>query len=109
MLVSLDPAVGSEQNKTRPAVIVSSNAANNSAERRGRGVVTVVPLTTNLRNIYPFQVLLRGEHTGLAVDCKAQAEQVRSIASERIVRQLGHVDGVRMSEIDDALRLHLSL
>ena len=103
------PSVGSEQGKRRPAVIVSSNAANNSAERRGRGVITVVPLTSKLGDLYPFQVLLLATETGLPVDSKAQAEQVRSIATERLGPRLGRVPEARMRELDDALRLHLSL
>ena len=108
-LVSLDPAVGSEQRKTRPGVIVSNNAANDSAERRGRGVVTVVPLTSNVRSVYPFQVLMTAADSGLPIDSKAQAEQVRSVATERLVRRIGRVNAERMTELDDALRLHLSL
>lgn len=109
VLVSLDPAIGSEQGKMRPAIIVSNNAANDSAARRGRGVITVVPLTSSVRAIYPFQVLLRAEESGLSVDSKAQAEQVRSVATERIVRRVGRINAERLGEIDDALRLHLSL
>ena len=108
-LVSLDPAVGPERKKVRPAIIVSSNAANDSAERRGRGVVTVVPLTSTISAVYPFQILLPATESGLRIDSKAQAEQVRSISTERLVRQLGRVPAARMSELDDALRLHLSL
>jgi mRNA interferase MazF len=107
--IELDPAVGSEPNKTRPAVIVSSNAANDSATRRGRGVITVVPLTGNVRSIHPFQVLLPRFDTGLALDSKARAEQVRPVSTDRLVRQLGTVRDDRMRELDDALRLHLSL
>ena len=40
--VSLDPVRGSEAGKTRPAVVVSNDAANDTATRLGRGVVTVV-------------------------------------------------------------------
>lgn len=109
LLVSLDPSVGSEQSKTRPCVVVSSNAANNSLARRGRGVLTVVPITSNVRTIYPFQVLLRPEDSGLTIDSKAQAEQVRSISSDRIVRTLGRVSAESLRELDDALRLHLAL
>ena len=108
-LVSLDPAVGSEQRKVRPAVIVSSNAANDSAERRGHGVITVVPITSNITSVFPFQVLLRTSESGLEVDSKAQAEQVRSISTERLVRRLGRVSAERMRQLDDALRLHLTL
>jgi len=108
-LVSLDPAAGWEQTKRRPAVIVSSDAANDSADRRGHGVVTVVPVTSNVQRVYAFQVLLRPEDSGLSVNSKVQAEQVRSISTERFIRRLGEVSAPRMNEIDDALRLHLAL
>lgn len=109
VLVSLDPSVGSEQSKVRPAVIVSNNAANNSADRRGKGVITIVPITSNVKSVYPFQVLLPMKDSGLAIDSKAQAEQVRSVSTERLVRKLGRVSTRRMLELDDALRLHLAL
>jgi mRNA interferase MazF len=109
LLVSLDPSVGAEQTKVRPAVVVSSNAANSSAERRGFGVITIVPLTSNVVTIYPFNVLIRPSESGLLIDSKAQAEQVRSISTTRIVRQIGAVSAPRMRDIEDALRLHLSL
>jgi mRNA interferase MazF len=108
-LVELDSARGSESSKTRPAVIVSSNALNESVERRGRGVVTVVPITANLRHVFAFQVLLPSEDTGLALNSKAQAEQVRSVSTDRLVRQIGVVGAEKMRQVDDALRLHLTL
>ena len=75
---------GRNANKRRPAVLVSNDGANGTAQRLGRGVVTVVPVTTNTERIHPFQVLLPARVTGLAADSKAQAEHVRSIAVERI-------------------------
>jgi mRNA interferase MazF len=108
-LVELDPDRESEASKTRPAIVVSNNAVNDSTERRGRGVVTVVPITANLRHIFPFQVLLPSDDTGLALDSKAQAEQVRSVSTDRLVRRIGVVGAERMRQLDDALRLHLSL
>jgi mRNA interferase MazF len=107
--VDLDPARGSEANKRRPAVIVSNDAANATAARLGRGVITVVPVTSNTERIYPFQVLLPASETGLDRDCKAQAEQVRSIAVDRLGDRLGVVPYVIMLDIDEALRLHLGL
>ena len=68
--VDLDPVRGSEANKRRPAVIVSKDRANATATRLGRGVVTVVPVTSNIRKIY--QVLLSATTSGLVVDSKAQ-------------------------------------
>lgn len=108
-LVDLDPARGAEANKRRPAVIVSNDAANATAARLGRGVLTVVPITSSVERVYPFQVLLPAGASGLPQDSKAQAEQVRSIDAERIGRQLGRLSDRLMSTLDDALRLHLVL
>jgi len=107
--VDFDPARGSEANKRRPAVIVSNDAANGTAGRMGRGVITVVPVTSNIERVYPFQVLLRAAESGLDRDSKAQAEQVRSIAVERLGDRLGVVPHAIMLDIDEALRLHLGL
>ena len=108
-LVDLDPARGSEANKRRPAVIVSNDGANSAAVRLNRGVITVVPVTSNLSRVYPFQVLLPATDCGLAADSKAQAEQVRSVAIERVGRRLGQLTAPLLVELDEALRLHLAL
>jgi mRNA interferase MazF len=108
-LVDLDPVRGSEANKRRPAVIVSNDRANSIAARLGHGVVTVVPVTSNTDRIFPFQALLPAGATGLPMDSKAQAEQVRSIAVERLGAILGRAPADVMSQLDDALRLHLHL
>ncbi len=107
--VDLDPARGSEANKRRPAVIVSNDAANATARRLGRGVITVVPVTSNIEHVYPFQVLLPAAETGLDRESKAQAEQIRSVAVERLGDRLGVVPNSIMLDIDEALRLHLGL
>ncbi|RLK59296.1 type II toxin-antitoxin system PemK/MazF family toxin [Actinokineospora cianjurensis] len=108
-LVDLDPSRGSEANKVRPAVIVSNDAANQAAQRAGRGVVTVVPITSNTVRVFPFQVLLPAGDCGLVADSKAQAEQVRSVATARIGRRLGRVPARLLPSLDDALRVHLGL
>jgi mRNA interferase MazF len=107
--VDLEPVRGSEADKRGPAVVVSNDTANATATRLGRGVVTVVPLTSNVKRIHDFQVLLPAAETGLRRDSKAQAEQVRSIAVERVGDRIGVVPQGRMDEIDEALRIHLSL
>jgi mRNA interferase MazF len=90
-------------------VVVSNDRANATATRLGRGVITVVPVTSNTAKIYPFQVLLSSPSTGLAVESKAQAEQIRSVAAERLLRRLGRVSPGELAELDEALRLHLEL
>lgn len=108
-LVDLDPTRGAEANKRRPAVIVSNDGANTTAERLGRGVITVVPVTSNTSRVYPFQILLEAATTGLDRDSKAQAEQVRSIAVERVGSRQGVLTGELLAALDEALRLHLAL
>lgn len=108
-LVDLEPVRGAEANKRRPAVIVSNDRANATAARLGRGVVTVVPVTSNVARVFSFQALLPAETTGLRVDSKAQAEQVRSVSVERIGAVLGRVAPATITAIDDALRVHLQL
>jgi mRNA interferase MazF len=107
--VDLEPTRGAEADKQRPAIIVSNDIANLTAARLGRGVVTVVPVTSNTARVHPFQVLLPATDTGLPLDSKAQAEQVRAIALERIGGRVGVVPDSMMREVDEALRLHLGL
>ncbi len=108
-LVDLDPVRGAESNKVRPAIIVSNDGANTTADRLGRGVVTVVPLTANVDRVYPFQVLVPAPTSGLSHDSKAQAEQVRAVSVERIGRHVGTLSADVQARLDEALRLHLAL
>lgn len=110
VLVDLEPARGSEANKRRPAVIVSHDALNGVVTRSGRGVLTVVPLSTNVERVWSFQVLLPAEITGLEADSKAQAEQVRAIAYERLAPSpITSLPPDYVERLDAALRLHLAL
>ncbi len=108
-LTDLEPARGSEADKRRPAVIVSNDRANATAARLGRGVLTVVPVTSNTARVFPFQTLLPAAATGLRVDFKAQAEQVRSVTVQRLGPVVARLPPQLMTELDDALRLHLQL
>lgn len=108
-LVELAPFIGSEASKSRPAVIVSNDYANRRAEELGRGVVTVVPVTSNTDSVFAFQVLLPADEVGLRRDSKAQAEQVRSLDVRRLQRRLGRLTPSLSWELDEAIALHLSL
>lgn len=108
-LTELDPARGSEVDKRRPAVIVSNDRANATAARLSRGVITVVPVTSNVARVFPFQVFLEAEQTRLRVDFKAHAEQLRSVSVERLGPVLGRLPAASMDQLDEALRLHLQL
>ena len=109
VMVSFDPTVGSEAAKSRPAVIVSNNAANRAASMSAAGLVTVVPLTSITARVFPFQVLIPADSSGLPQESKAQAEQVRTISTARIQRTVGWMPAELLGQLDEALRIHLSL
>ncbi|GGZ78194.1 hypothetical protein GCM10010389_14650 [Streptomyces echinoruber] len=71
--------------------------------------MTVVPLTSNTARVLTFQVFLSAEESRLPKDSKAQCEQVRAVAPERVLQRVGRVPRQRMTEIDAALRRHLAL
>lgn len=108
-LADLEPMRGTEANKRRPVIVVSNDGANGRAATLQRGVVTVVPVTSNVTRILPFQLLLEPAGTGLTRPSKVQAEQVQSIDVTRLSRRLGAVSRSVMTEVDERLRLHLGL
>ena len=108
-IVDFNPTRESEANKHRPAVIVSNDRANQTAENLGRGVLTVVPITSNVQHVFPFQVSIPSGVAGLSNDSKAQAEQVRAVSIRRIGDRIGELPDQLVSQLDDALRLHLAL
>jgi mRNA interferase MazF len=108
-LVDFDPVIGSEADKRRPAVLVSNDRANALAARLGRGVVTVVPLTSNVARVYSFQVLVPAGESGLRIDSKAQAEQVRAVSVDRVGPPIAALPASIMADLDEALKLHLHL
>jgi len=108
-LVDFEPTRGTEATRTRAAVIVSNDAAARAAERAGRGVVTVAPISSNVSRVFPFQVPLRAGEAGLRVASKIQTEQVRAVTVVRFGRYLGSLSPAGMTALDAALRLHLGL
>ena len=114
LVVSLDPALAAEASKARPCVLVSNDGANSIATRLGRGVVTIVPLTTNVTRVFGgFETAVYEadylERMGLGGPSKAQAAQIRSISVERVRGVIGRCPGAVLEAIDDAIRFHLSV
>ena len=100
--VNLDPVVGSEVGKKRPAVVVQNEAAN-----RTSATATVIPLSTNLRRVYPFQVRVPAGEAGLDRDSKALCEQIRTLSRTRLIERIGTIGPARLDEIREALDRHL--
>ena len=103
---NLDPTVGSEIKKTRPVLIVSNNANN-----KHHPLITVIPLTSQVERVYRFEVLLSQLDSGLPKASKAQCNQIRTIAKQRLTAAspVGKISQTVMRGIEEALRLHLDL
>ncbi len=101
----LSPTVGSEINKRRPVLVVSNDANNRAAS-----TVTVLPITSNVSKVYPFEISLSSRESGLPKPSKALAQQIRTIAKERLRGDpLGRLNVALKRKADDAMRLHLDL
>ncbi len=98
--VEFDPALGSEIRKTRPAVIVSNDAANRNLSR-----VVVVPVTSNTGRQYPGEAIVsvNGQSS------KAMADQIMAADKSRLKSQLGTLSKADMLAVEDAIKVHLAL
>ena len=101
----LGPTVGAEISKRRPVLIVSNDANNRAAT-----TITVLPITSNVSRVYPFEVLLAPADSGLPKPSKAQAQQIRTIAKERLSGDpCGRLNTTLMRQVEEAIKLHLGL
>ena len=98
--VEFDPSVGTEIRKTRPAVIVSNDAANRNLAR-----VVVVPITSNTGRLYPGEAVVSVD----GQSSKAMADQIMAADKARLKSQLGTVSKAGMQAVEDAIRVHLGL
>jgi mRNA interferase MazF len=98
--VTFDPAVGSEIQKTRPAIIVSNDAANRNLTR-----VVVIPLTSNTSRVFPGEarVTVAGEF------CKAMSDQLMAADKLRLKEKLATLSKSDMLEVEQAICVHLGL
>jgi mRNA interferase MazF len=102
VLVKLDPVVGSEVGKTRPAVVLQNDLANRSSP-----TITVIPVTSTVERVFPFQVLIPAGEGGLERESKALCEQIRTLSRGRLLERLGRLPPERLEEIRTALDRHL--
>lgn len=98
--VAFDPSIGGEIQKTRPALIISNNAANTVLNR-----IIVIPLTSQTSKVYPGEavVTLNGEQR------KAMGDQVMTASKQRLRTKLGSLDNTDMTAVENALLLQLGI
>jgi len=102
--VALDPVIGHEIGKTRPALVISNNINNQFAN-----TVTLIPVTSKTSKIYPFEVFISKSDSGLAADSKIKCNQVRTVDKARLIKSTGQVPEDKMNEVEKALLLHLDI
>jgi mRNA interferase MazF len=103
--VRFDPAEGSEQAGTRPAVVVSPTFMNEKLD-----VIIVAAITSKkVDRIFVQEVLLDYEACGLLRPSKAMLHQLRAIDKRRVLGQYGVVDRRTLAEIDSALMVAVGL
>lgn len=98
--VDFDPSIGGETKKTRPAIIVSNNAANVVLNR-----VQVVPITSKTGRVYRAEAILRlrGEER------KAMGDQLTTVSKERLGSRLGNITSEEMARVEAAIAVQLAL
>ena len=85
-LINLDPVVHTEVGKTRPVIIISVNAMNHHSPR-----LIIAPITSNVGEIYPFEVFIPSGSAGLEKDSKIMLDQIRSLDKRRLLDKIGGV------------------
>ena len=105
MEANLDPVAGAEQKGTRPVLIVSNEEFNQEMPN-----VTVLPLTSTKRHLYPSEVFLPQGKAGQPLDSIIMAHQIRTISKQRLKGLLGYLEDPQLrDEVCAAIKEHLNL
>src|SRR5207244_11401469 len=98
--VSFDPSTGGEIQKTRPAIVISNDAANNALNR-----VIVIPITSQVAKVYPGEalIILNGEQR------KAMADQIMTGSKQRLKNKLGNLSRADVTAVESAVLLQLGI
>jgi len=103
-LVSLEPTTGSEIGKIRSALVISNDRNNQFAD-----TVTVIPITSKTKRIYPFETFLSHQETHLPRDSKAKSNQIRTIDKKRLIKLLVKLSSEKIAEVEQAILIHLGI
>ena len=98
--INFDPSIGTEANKTRPAVVVSNDDSNEFLER-----IQVVPLTSNVQNLYPSEslVIIKGNRS------KAAADQIATVSKRRVFKKIGMLSAEDLVGVEYVIKVQLGL
>jgi len=104
-LVSFDPTIGAEIQKTRPALVIQNDIGNRYSP------LTIVAAITSHHDqpLYPHQVFIEAPAGGLQVDSAILLNQIRSVDKQRLLRRLGVLKAGTLAKVDRALQISLGL
>ena len=102
--VDFDPSRGAEIKKKRPALIISADEAN-----RYLSTVMVIPFSTKIEKVYPFEVLVKKGESGLPADSKLKIPHMRAVDKARLTRYVGTIHEETIEAVEKAIKLHLSI
>ena len=103
--MNLDPTIGHEIKKSRPAVVIQNDIGNQYSP-----ITIIAPLTSQLKEKqYPFETLLPKEYSGLSKDSKVLMNQIRAIDKKRLIKNIGTVKEELLEDVNKALKVSLGL
>jgi mRNA interferase MazF len=103
-LVNFEPSVSGEPARSRPAVLLTNDLANQTLPH-----LVVAPVTSNTNREYPFDVMLPHGTCGLNESSRIQLNYVRGLNRSRIGTYLGSLTKLQLTDLDAKLKLHLGL
>ncbi|MDD4924710.1 MAG: type II toxin-antitoxin system PemK/MazF family toxin [Dehalococcoidales bacterium] len=103
--INLDPVIGAETDKRRPALVVSNDISNEFSQ-----TVTILPITSQpAKKQYPFEVFVPGNTAGLMGDSRIKANQIRTVDKRRIASHIGSLPAEYLPKVEKALKIHLNM
>ncbi len=104
-LVSFDPTVGSEIQKTRPALVIQNDIGNQYSP------ITIVAAITSKFDLpsYPTEVVMDSRDSGLNQTSAVVLNQIRSVDRQRLIKRIGKASPEVMGRVDRACLLPTSL
>ena len=102
--VSLEPAAGHEIGKTGPALVISNDKNNEYSS-----TVTLIPITASIEKIYPFEVFISGEDSGLPLDSKIKCNQIRTVDKLRLLKLVGAISTEIIKKVEEAILIHIGI
>ena len=102
--VFLEPVLGHEIGKTRPALVISNNKNNEYSS-----TVTLIPITSSIDKVYPFEVFLSRSESDRPLDSKLKCSQIRTVDKLRLLKVVGEISDEIIKKVEEALLIHVGI